>query len=60
MSGPGFIAVQEPEKCDLCGAVEECRPYGPNGETVCYKCGMKNEAAAMAQFRRKVLGEETH
>ena len=32
----------------------ETRPYGPNGEEVCFKCGMKNEAAAKRQFDRYV------
>jgi hypothetical protein len=60
MSGLGFIAVQEPQKCDLCGCIEETRPYGPNGENVCFACGMKDEKACIKGFRRLVLGEETH
>lgn len=57
MSGPGFIAVEAPQKCELCGKVEETRPYGPNGERVCFECGMKDEAAAKRGFARYVLGE---
>lgn len=34
-----LIAAQPPGRCDLCGAVEETRPYGPNGENVCFGCG---------------------
>jgi hypothetical protein len=60
MSGLGFISVQEPQKCAICGNVEETRPYGPNGENVCFTCGMKDEPACIKGFRKLVLGEETH
>ena len=52
MSGPGYIAAEEPRKCELCGVVEECRPYGPNGEQVCFQCGMKDPEAAERGFAR--------
>lgn len=56
VNGTLVIAVQEPEKCELCGAVEECRPYGPKGETVCFSCGMKDEEAARRAFRQLLNG----
>lgn len=59
MSGPGYIAVEEDRRCELCGKVEECRPYGPNGEQVCLDCGMKDEEAAKRQFMKRVLGMDT-
>jgi hypothetical protein len=34
-----LITEQPPGRCDLCGKVEETRPYGPNGENVCFGCG---------------------
>ena len=40
-----FIEQQKPQQCDLCGQVAELRPYGPNGEAVCFPCGMKDEPA---------------
>lgn len=43
-------------RCELCGAEEETRPYGPNGERVCFACGMKNEEAARAAFKRLMGG----
>jgi hypothetical protein len=60
MSGPGFIAVEEPDKCELCGKVAELRPYGPRGERICFDCGMKDVDQTKRQFRRYVLGEQTH
>lgn len=49
-----YIAEEPAGKCELCGAVEETRPYGPNGEQVCFTCGMKDEEAAKAQFEKLI------
>ena len=57
MSGRGYIAAEDDRECELCGKVTECRPYGPNGEDVCYDCGMKDKEAAKRQFAARVLGE---
>lgn len=38
MSGLGVIAQQLPEVCDMCGSIDECRPYGPKGENICFDC----------------------
>jgi hypothetical protein len=56
MSGLGHISEEEPGTCELCGKIEELRPYGPNGEKVCFECGMKNEPAARRQFLQHVVG----
>jgi hypothetical protein len=46
-----------PAKCELCGAVDELRPYGPNGERVCFDCGIKDEAALDRGFKKYILAE---
>ena len=46
MSGKGFIAAEPDARCELCGKIDELRPYGPKGERVCFDCGMKDPAAA--------------
>ena len=56
MSGRGFIAQEKPQRCELCGKVEETRPYGPNGERVCFECGMKDKEAAKRGLMRYVHG----
>ncbi len=58
MSGPGFIAEQPPEVCEMCGSVAECRPYGPNGETICFECAMTkvDESIVKKQMRKYILG----
>jgi hypothetical protein len=38
-------------KCEFCGAEEELRPYGPNNENICYKCGMKDEETTSRKFK---------
>lgn len=45
-----FIDGTIPGKCELCGAVEEVRPYGPGGKFVCFDCGMKDEEEAKRRF----------
>lgn len=57
MSRLGVIEVEPDDKCELCGKVEETRPYGPNGERVCLSCAMKDKVAAFRGFRRLVMGE---
>lgn len=52
-----IIAPEEDRRCELCGKLDECRPYGPNGEQVCYDCGMKDEAAVNRQMNKHLFGE---
>lgn len=55
--GTFLIESEPPKTCELCGrGDEETRPYGPNGEEVCYECGMKDEEAAARAFRVRLLG----
>lgn len=58
MSGLGIISVEEDSRCELCGLIEETRPYGPNGERVCFDCAMKDEKAAERQMRKYIFGEQ--
>ena len=51
-----FLGPRKPQGCDLCGEVGELRPYGPKGEWVCFKCGMKNEEAAKRVFEKRLDG----
>jgi hypothetical protein len=44
------IYQENPQQCDLCGKIAELRPYGPNGEAICFECGMKDEATTQQQF----------
>lgn len=51
------ICAEEPEECELCHQTEELRPYGPNGERVCFPCAEK-DPIALERGVRKMLGLE--
>lgn len=56
MSGLGFIA-QEPEAtCELCGKVDELRPYGLNYERICFDCAMENEELTKTRMDEYIFG----
>jgi len=42
--------------CQLCGKHAELRPYGANGEWICFECGMKDETTTEAQFYKLLDG----
>ena len=58
MSSRGIIAQQADEVCEMCGKVDECRPYGPNDEQICFDCGMKDEATTRKKMESYIFGEE--
>jgi hypothetical protein len=40
-------------RCELCAAITQTRPYGPDGEDVCLDCVMKDQAAAARGFEKR-------
>lgn len=61
MSGRGFIAVELDTVCEMCGAIAECRPYGPNDEQICFGCAMSTpemEAIAKKKMNAYIFGEK--
>lgn len=54
-----FVEKETSQRCELCGRVEETRPYGPKGERVCFDCGMKNEDATKRAFGRLLDKEKS-
>ena len=57
MSGRGFIAEEKPQRCEMCGVIEECRPYGPNNEEICFDCAMKDEETTKKKMDEYIFGE---
>ena len=57
MSRRGVIEQTFPDICEMCGKKAELRPYGPNGENICFTCGMKDEETTNRRFAQHVLGE---
>jgi hypothetical protein len=56
MSGRGIIANEPDQMCELCGKVDECRPYGPNDEQICFDCGMKDEDTTRRKMDAYIFG----
>ena len=52
-----FIVEEPPANCELCGKVEELRPYGPGAKFVCFKCAMKDETTAERMFLKRMQGD---
>ena len=58
MSGLGIIQEQEPECCEMCGKIDECRPYGPNDENICFDCAMKDPVTTERKMGAYIFGED--
>ena len=58
MSGRGIIAHEPMRMCEMCGVIDECRPYGPNDEQICFDCAMKDEETTERKMRAYIFGEE--
>ena len=55
--GIPVIAPQDSETCEFCGKEAECRPYGPNGENICFDCGMKDPKTTEKMMKKVLFGE---
>lgn len=53
-----IIEPEPPRPCELCGVLEETRPYGPGGKRICFACMKKDEPAAVARMTRILYGEQ--
>lgn len=61
MSGRGVIAQEPEQMCEYCNKINECRPYGDNGEQICFDCAMSSperKAVAEQRMREYILGEK--
>jgi hypothetical protein len=61
MSGLGFIAPEPEQMCEMCGKIDECRPYGPNDEQICFECAMatpESQAIADKKMAAYIFGEK--
>lgn len=58
MSSRGIIQEESPQACQMCGVIAETRPYGPNGEEICFDCGMKDEETTKKKMSEYVFGEK--
>jgi hypothetical protein len=58
MSGLGIIQEESPQACQMCGVIDECRPYGPNDEEVCFDCAMKDPETTERKMGAYIFGEQ--
>lgn len=59
MSGLGFIAPEKDQVCEMCGTVDECRPYGFNGEQICFDCAMTlDQEVVKKKMAEYIFGEK--
>jgi hypothetical protein len=59
MSGRGVIAQEPDQMCEMCGKIDECRPYGPEGEQICFDCAMTlDQELIKKQMAKYIFGEE--
>ena len=57
MSGLGHISAEKDQVCESCGKIDECRPYGPNGEQICFECGMLDEDTTRKRMNNHIFGD---
>jgi len=58
MSGRGFIAEEPPQACQICGVIDECRPYGPNDEEICFECAKKDPDTTQRKMAAYLFGDD--
>jgi hypothetical protein len=52
------IVIEEiPQRCEQCGIIDECRPYGLNHEEICYECAAEDPALTAIRRKEFYLGE---
>jgi len=62
MSSLGVIAQEPDQMCEMCGKIDECRPYGANDEQVCFDCAMstpETKAIAEKKMAAYIFGESS-
>ncbi len=57
MTSRGIICEEPPRMCEMCGAIEECRPYGSNDEQICFECAMLDEATTERKMAAYIFGD---
>lgn len=56
MTQRGIICAEEPQVCEMCGIIAECRPYGPNYEEICFDCGQKHPETTQKRMEEYIFG----
>lgn len=54
---PGVIQTLPDRRCEECGKVDECRPYGKGGKWICFECSEKDPKTTKRMMEEKLFGE---
>jgi hypothetical protein len=50
--------IPEPDgRCELCGAIDETRPYGPGGKQICFDCGQTMPETVKREMGIRLFGD---
>lgn len=56
-----MLEPREPQPCEVCGTIKECRPYGKKvdgkRQWVCFDCGLKDPAEMERAFKERLDGK---
>lgn len=52
-----IIMERPPSTCEDCGNWAECRPYGKDWASVCYRCASKNKRRMRRAMERLAAGD---
>lgn len=55
--GTVVLCEEEDDICEMCGKVDELRPYGPGGMRICFDCGMKDEKGTEKRMAAILFGD---
>lgn len=56
-----FVSEEEPhDVCELCGNLDDLRPYGPGGKRICCPCGELDIEATYRAFKEFFNAGEAH
>jgi hypothetical protein len=53
-----IIYEEPPQRCEHCGIIDECRPYGLNHEEICHDCAVKDPALTEIRMKEFYVGDE--
>ena len=52
-----IIKERKPQRCEMCGIIDETRPYGPDYEEICFDCGQKNPEITKQRCMEYLFGK---
>lgn len=56
-NGVIIVTPESPQQCDLCGKIDELRPYGPGYSMICFDCGQLDPEGTERRMGVRLFGE---